>query len=222
MSYILQNRTNAVVSFSLKPTFNPEGMPNWRVKKFARSETLWVKIAPNARVDLCEPPWNLTEKNAEEQVEVKTMLNRGYVIRVVDEKFVEPKPLVTIEEVLESLEPKKSPQAPEATQVSSVAEDIVSTANETGEVPGDIDLTKDPDSTNNLPEIRVEGEEASIMVPLTGKHAIPALNALLQSQPEGDMTNPLQCECGFVGKNDRSLKMHQKSCKARLQSENGN
>jgi hypothetical protein len=96
MPFVLQNVSRNRLSFALRPVGGDESRPQWRVKKETRRDTMWVNIEPGMSIDLCEHPWNLTEKDADFQVEVKSMLNKGYVRRIEGDHYKEEKPLFVV------------------------------------------------------------------------------------------------------------------------------
>src|SRR6202020_1843914 len=110
-TYLLKNMTKHVISLSLKPNFNVEGVPGWRVRSEVRRQTLIVNIAPHMQVDLCSDPWNMTLAEVENQTEIKSMLQKGYIRRVIGDKIVEPfEPNVTQKEVEEEVQRVKQSQ----------------------------------------------------------------------------------------------------------------
>jgi hypothetical protein len=243
MPFILHNVTRSRISFALRPTFDTEGMPNWRVKKEARRDTQWVNIEPHCTVDLCLPPWNQTYEQASQQVEVKAMLNRGHV-RLVSpdgDTFVEPKPVLTLADSKVNYAEKENgiqrsnelQDSPGVAKVLQGYEQVVIT-NSNEDLPKVEPVINDPERHDTDRYITPDDLVKKIPLPPGSNPTFPPE---APTNPEApipkrdcpknvhDFTKGSVCPgcgvsqlllcsgCGYVGKNSRSLQMHQKTCK---------
>jgi hypothetical protein len=219
--YLLANTTTKVVTFGLQPTFDASGIPNWRVRQMTRNQTKWVKMPPNSTVDLCKPPYDLTEDQARAQPEILQLIRRGHLRQVVDEKLVEPKaPHVTAEDVT-SLIPKTVPQETEQTPVVQPSSNTdIPVVPPPGEVKSHGDLlakaqavlkesspasaaTLPPEATTNPQGIAIPKKDCT-----NGGHDFSNGGCIGCGAPQAN-----SCTCGYVAKNPQGLKAHQRSCK---------
>lgn len=191
MSYVITNRSQHTLALNLKPHFDTEGVPGWRVRREVRSRTLIVKLGLHQNVDLMAHPYNLSEKEIANQPELKTMFRKGYIQQIVDDKLVEPfAPPVTQAQVMEELQS----QAEKAAVAAATADEILAKVTE--------------QSGTTLTEVPVETSSDEVSGSETVTEESPEVVASVA--PE---SISLTCECGFVGKSAMSIKMHQRSCK---------
>jgi hypothetical protein len=214
VSYILHNETSHVVSVELTLTFSTEGIPHWRVRQITRSHTQWVKIPPHGQVNLCDPPWNLTEQQANDQVSVKTFLVKGHLRRINDQgETIEPKPSVELSDVdqVHSLQPQESPYFPPESNNDSLTDQPL------GEPGSDRFITLD--------DVIPPGSDRTLKPEEDTNPAVPKAKTMNCSEgvhhfPSDDkpcvgcgILKALICQCGFVGKNAQSIKAHKRTCK---------
>jgi len=84
-SFKIRNLSGGILTFELMPMEPvPEGTPQWRVKRLARSG-IHFKMGVGAVVDLMAPPWNLEWENAVNQPNVQSYMNRGWLKHEPDE-----------------------------------------------------------------------------------------------------------------------------------------
>jgi len=194
MSYVLFNVTSGYVTINLMPFFDVEGVPNWRIRKMARSKQQSVKIAPHQTDDLCK--YGYTVEELDRQVEIKGFLRKGYLRRVIDGEYVDATPYVT--------------QA----EVEKFSED-------TQGIPEDTPTIDDPQQEVVVPPPPSEiPENDSPIPPETGTDRIVQIEDLHLPpvlQPEV-VKDDLKCMCGFMGKNELSIKTHMRMCKVLKES----
>jgi hypothetical protein len=217
MPYIVHNITNKRLSFALRPALEVVGVPAWRVRRDARKNTLWVNINPHQKVDLCGPPWNLTETEARHQNEVVEMLRKCYLKEIRGEEYApEAKPMF---EVL-----KEPDYALPVISYGSDGHPIGSTVTQS---------SSDHSSIVKKPKVKTEEEARSDRFvlpddlrtklkkhdPKPGTDCSNGIHDYTHGPCAGcGVSEGLVCKgCQFVGKNMRSIQMHQKTCKPFLE-----
>jgi hypothetical protein len=215
--YILHNETNSVVALELSPSFDTTGMPQWKLRQNTRGLTKWVKIAPASMVDLCGPPWNLSEKEAEDQVSVKTHIRKGHLRRIgSDGNYIPTEAIVNVSDVQSIMPPShgipvESRYEPDESQYDSLTPQ---TGGEPGSdrfikledlepAPGSNPVLKPEEPTNpSIPRLKtINCSEGVHSFPSDGQ---PCLGC-------GVLKSMICGGCGWVGKNARAVTMHKKS-----------
>jgi hypothetical protein len=184
---ILQNVTTSVVTFILYKTASDELMSSYQSRRHSRNNRVFVKIDPNSRTDLVAD-WGMTPEELKGQPELQRMLTAGYVRELKDSElgivFVDPKPLLTAEDLL------RHRQLP-VLVVHPPDEPTPSLLDSSVEPPPVIDRLDVVD------DLKVEAQPELKTAPA------PAV-----------LSGPAKCPCGREFKNDKGLQLHQKFCNA--------
>jgi len=208
MSYIVQNMTSSVVTFILyKDDAGMAQMAMWQAKRQARNNRVYVKIPPNLRADL-EADYGMTEAELRAQPELLSMLARGHIQRVVDEAFVEPKPILTAEDINKHIAANRKTQPhtvlPETSHIvgSWVPEPV---GDDSGVVVKSVSATSDG-------KVIIESS-IPVKTPLLTEdnQLTPAGEKLVGLKPVEEM---LTCGCGKSFTKLKGLQTHKNFCKA--------
>ena len=127
--YIVHNPTNAVVSFTLKPNFQPgefEGVSKHKVRRAVRGAFLPVVIKPHHSLDLVEYA-GMPVEDLKANSELHTLLRKGAlqlleatVVETIPDEEEAPEEEAVEEEVKEEEAPKEEEEKPEAPEMPSV------------------------------------------------------------------------------------------------------